>query len=248
MESSWKPHTPIPVEQTWNIFIPLVGGKLISDMISKTPSFENADYLFNEEKIILELKEVETDFGNRTGVNRRFKELLERLLEVDPTWRPLLFGGSGHYPDWFYAEYLKALGKPVVRIIEKANSQIKATKHHFNIGDAQGVLLFVNDGFISLSPEIVYQIAIDALSRSYSSICCFVYITVNRYVDIPGSDLANLLWIPAYSPNASNELITFIQNLGSKWFDYLESTIGPFDKRKAIPDNKIFKGAKSIKI
>lgn len=99
-------------------------------------------------------------------------------------------------------------------------------------GAGQGVLLLVNDGFTSLGPDLVRAQVAELLVHSYSSIACFVYLTVNRYVEIAGSDEPKLLWVPAYSEHATPGLVEFVDNLGRQWFDYLETLAGPFTSRE----------------
>src|SRR3712207_2463861 len=57
----WKPHAPLPVEPTFDAFVRSVGGRLVSEMLPKSPDFENADYLFSEPKVIAELKQLDND-------------------------------------------------------------------------------------------------------------------------------------------------------------------------------------------
>lgn len=248
MESMWKPHEPLPVELTWDTFIKSIGGDKISEIVGSSPSFENADYWDENKKFILELKEIETEFSDSLDF-KRISPLLERLMKEDPEWRPFLFGGNNNYPEWFHFEHIRLFRDPIARIIKKANRQIRSTKENLSLIDAQGILLFVNDGFTSLSPDIVRLVAGDILTQAYSSIDCFIYLTVNRYVEVVGSDIAHLVWIPSYSEKADDNLQNFVNDLGRKWFDYLEALIGPWDNDKEdreieIPD--IFKGSRSI--
>jgi hypothetical protein len=51
----------------------------------------------------------------------------------------------------------------------------------------------------------------------------------NHFVEIPSSPYALLLWAPMYSPRASDDLVTFVNDLGRKWRAYAESIAGPYD-------------------
>ena len=98
------------------------------------------------------------------------------------------------------------------------------------------MVVFANDGFTTLEPHFVRLLACDLLADSYSSIDCFLYITVNRYVEVPGSDVPRLLWMPFYSDRAPDALVQFVDDLGRKWYDFLETKIGPFTlPREEIP-------------
>lgn len=56
------PHDAIPVEESMDSFIKEQSGIRISEMFKKTPVFSNADYWFEREKIVIELKEIKTEF------------------------------------------------------------------------------------------------------------------------------------------------------------------------------------------
>lgn len=244
---TWNgPNAPIHIEQTWDTFVNQWGGRKVSDLLPKSPSFDNADYIFCEQGIVAELKELQTELTQSDGYQNKFENLMQRLITENPSWRPLLLGGDGLYPSWFSLEYVRLFRPPITRIIKKANRQLRETKEHFRIKSPTGILLFVNDGFTSLAPEFVMMIASDALVHSYRSIDCFVYITVNSYVDVPGSDLANLMWAPLYSDRASDDLVEFVNMLGRDWFNYLEKIIGPFDGRQEIESAEALRGSKVI--
>jgi hypothetical protein len=225
------PHEPIPIEGTWRAFVREIGGTVVEDVIPEPRNFENADFLFATAGAVIELKEIETEFSNAPGFLQRFDILMNRLVKEDPNWRPLLFGGTGNYPTWFYPEFIRIFRPPISRILKKANRQIRETKIHFNIQKPSGILLFANDGFTAIGPNPICALASEMLMHSYSSIDCFVYLTVNRYIEFPDSEVPRLLWAPTYSNRAPDSTVKFIDDLGRKWFDYLERVIGPFTDR-----------------
>ena len=209
---------------------------MVEDLLPEPRSFENADFLFPSVSIVAELKEVETEFDRAPAFDEGFSNLLQRVVDEDPSWRPLLLGGSGKYPEWFASEFIRLFRPALSRILKKANRQIRATKEHFKITARTGILIFVNDGFTGLEPHFVRALVSDLLTTSYSSIDCFLYITLNRYVEVAGSDIPRLLWMPSYSERAPDSLVLFVDDLGRKWFDFLESKIGPFSiPREEVP-------------
>lgn len=240
------PHDPLPVEETWHQFIRSTNGKVVSDLLPPSPSFDNADYLFVDEKVVAELKEIQTEFLSTEASHKGFEELLERLVREDPKWRPTLFGGNGKYPPWFHTEFVKLARPPISRVIKKANRQLRETKKHFGISTATGVLLLVNDGFTGLAPDLVHALTCDLLVHSYSSIDCFVYLNVNRYVEIAGSNEPKLIWHPTYSNRADDSLTEFIDALGRRWFDFLEPQIGFTSSRIETQDRSILRKSKAI--
>lgn len=241
------PHNPLPVEETLNQFIDYTGGKIVSRILPKSPTFENADYVYTQEQVVLELKEIETEFADTETFKNKYIKIIERLLDEDPNWRPSLLGGISSFPQWFFNEFIRLVRPNISRILKKANRQLRDTKNYFGFKKPYGVLIFVNDGFTGMTPDLVYALASDLLSTSYSSIDCFLYLTVNRYVEIQNSNVPRLVWWPIYSNRTNNFLVEFINNLGRKWFEYLEPKIGPFTKKDEISTNgNIIRGSKSI--
>jgi hypothetical protein len=241
-----SPLDPLPVEGTWDEFVSSVGGRRVGEGLSKSPDFDNADYVFESARTVLELKEVETEFLRSEAARRSFDDLFTRLSSEDPTWRPLLFGGDGKYPSWFHHEFVRLARPAILRILKKANRQIRETKEHLGFSEPHGVLVFVNDGFTGLAPDIVHALACDALMHSYSSIDCFLYLTINRYVEVANSNEPKLVWNPSYSDRASDRLVDFIDDLGRKWFTFLQSKIGAFTSRYEGEDRSVLQGSMAI--
>ncbi|WP_312271553.1 hypothetical protein [Pseudomonas sp.] len=222
------PHTALSVESTWREFVCHSGNIVVEQVIPNPRTFENADFLFQEKGVVAELKEVATEFGSSAAFIAGFDGLMSKVIAENPHWKPALLGGNAPLPNWFNREFVRLFRPPISRILKKANRQIRETKLHFEIEAPTGVLLFVNDGFTALGPEPVRALAASLLQNSYSSIDCFVYLTVNRYIAFPGSDIPRLVWAPVYSDRAPEWLVDFINSLGSSWFTFLESKIGPF--------------------
>jgi hypothetical protein len=198
---------------------------------------------------VVELKEVATEFASSTSFSVGFDRLMSRVITENPSWRPALFGGTEPMPEWFHSDFARLFRPPISRILKKANRQIRETKAHFDVRDPTGTLLFVNDGFTTLGPEPVRALASDLLVNSYSSIDCLIYLTVNRYVEIMGSDVPRLVWAPVYSDRAPDRLIDFVNSLGSAWYSFLEHKIGPFTTPKiSASDGDLLRGAQAIVI
>lgn len=240
------PHEPIHVEDAWRDFVRSIGGTVVEDVIPEPRTFENADFAFLSKSIVAELKEIETEFSSTAAFEKGFSLLMRRLFAENPDWRPALFGGDDDYPEWFHSDFVRIFRPPLQRILKKANKQICETKEHFEINLPSGTLLLVNDGFTSISPALVRGLAGDILTHSFSSIDCCIYLTVNRYVAIGGSDEPKLLWAPMYSDRASDELVEFINALGRQWFDFLELRVGPFTSRTETENSDLLQGSESI--
>lgn len=222
------PHTPLDVESTWREFVSSSGDTVIEQIVPNPRTFENADFLFREKGVVAELKEVATEFGSSAAFRANFSGLMSKVVAENPNWHPALFGGKEPMPNWFHREFARLFRPPISRILKKANRQLRDTKEHFGIKEPTGILLFVNDGFTALGPEPIRALVASLLQHSYSSIDSFVYLTVNRYVALPDSDVPRLIWSPVYSNRAPAWLADFVNSLGNSWFIFLENKIGPF--------------------
>ena len=155
-------------------------------------------------------------------------------------------GGDGKYPTWFQNEFIRLARPPISRIIKKANIQLRETKKYFNIKAPKGIFLFVNDGFTGLAPSIVNAIACNLLVHSYYSVDCFIYLNVNRYIEISGSNEPKLIWQPSYSVRENDDLVGFVDDLGQRWFDFLEQEIGQFTSRIETPSRAVVQNSRAI--
>lgn len=229
------PHDPIPVEKAWREFIRTLGGKLVEDLVPPPRNFHNADFLFRGVEVVAELKEIQSEFSDHASFQNAFDSLMKRVLDEDPSWKPSLFGGTTGLPSWFDRELVRLFRDPISRILKRANRQLRETKSHFGIASPTGLLLLVNDGFTSLWPDHIRWLVADLLVQSYSSIDCVVYLTVNTYVEYAKNETPGLMWAPLYSDRAPESLVGFVDDLGRRWFDYMEQAIGPSSVREEIP-------------
>jgi hypothetical protein len=244
IEGFWEgaPDLELGVEQSWDEFVESQGGERVDKHVGKSPSFDNADYIFQKDKIVIELKEIQTEFANKPAFREKFFGLTKDLIAKEPDFFPF----RNPLPGWFAREYIKIFRPPLSRILKKANKQIRETKRHFNIETPTGIAVFANEGFVSLGPEEIVLLASEILVNSYSSIDCFIYITVNRYVEVRGSNEPKLIWVSVYSDRVHDKIYNFVNSLGEKWGDYLEKKLGPFTSRIQTDDDSFLRRATAI--
>lgn len=70
--------------------------------------------------------------------------------------------------------------------------------------------------------------------------------TLNRYVELDGSNEPKLIWVPSYSERVDDSFVDFIDNLGCDWFDFLEKKIGGFTSRHEDSDRGILLNSNAI--
>ena len=205
-------------ELHWNEFILTAGGEPAAQH-NKRQGVKNADYMFPAARVIAELKVLETEFAHTRETLEKVDALAEKYPGVHPDDRtkPLR------------RELLLLIRKPLQRIINNANRQIKDTKRELGLHDWKGIIICVNDGFRSFPPELVRGLLAHILSKtSYTNTDALIYQT-NHFIELPDSPYAHLLWAPMYSDSADNDLVDFVNDLGRKWNAYTQTKIGPFD-------------------
>lgn len=247
----WQDAPPeaVAVEPLWQEFVRSFGGLVVHDMVAEPRGFQNADFAFLDQGVIAELKEIQTEFSSTAAFRCGFKTLMQRLVTEQPESRSTFFGGDGKVPAWFMPELVRLCRPSLSRILKKANRQLRETKIHFGVNSETGVLLLVNDGFTSISPEFVRAQVSELLLHSYSSISCCVYLTVNRYIEFPGDREPKLLWATAYSDTAPDSLVSFVDDLGRGWFDFLEEKVGLFTSRSEVQSSaEVLQGTCAIRL
>lgn len=218
-------------EETFNAFVERVGGQRI-DTLHSNLDFPNADFIFPGDKVIIELKTLETEVQNTDQfrekmliVNLKLRARYKKTpLSLDPEV-------SAHY----LTAFIELFRAPLARIIKKANSQIKSTKQNLDYTDHQGILLLINDGLRELPPRLMLATLGRILNGSSSSIRAMIYLT-NHYLVIPGDEYGRVLWAPLYADAEGDGLVDFVNRLGEQWFDYCENLGEPSDDRQAGPN------------
>lgn len=235
MEWINKPDHNLDIEENWQEFIRSKDAKVLSDDFGTSAQFSNADFWFEAEQIVIELKEIQTEFLDK------HKNKIEELIQKEITNNNLSFNDAvnANFSDTFLSEYVRLVRPAISRILKKANRQIRETKQYLKQPDARGLVVIVNDGFTAFSFKIVASLIANILQASYSSIDGFILMTVNSYVALDNSNIPAQMWMPCYKPDIEKtSLPEFVNELGRNWGDFLEEKLGAFDYREEL-DNDI---------
>ena len=228
----FEPHNFLPIEATIDEFVIDSGGKLVSELVGGTPPFQNADYIFETQEILVELKVFSTDWPQQFAFGQQMSDLWLRH-EIAVNLCSAHLEGRLPMPREVRRDFLRLLRKPVKRILEKANRQLRETRVNLKLEQYLGLLFMVTDGLPTVAPEYLRALVSNILLHDYSEIKCFVMLTINEYVGHPGDDYARLLWVPTYHPSATDNLSEKVNVLGKKWFEFLGEKIGGWDTRSS---------------
>lgn len=192
----------------------------------------NADYLFPKDDVIIELKILQTDFvaAQKKKLDKARKEAITKIHITGS----MILGTDKVYPKELYDAEFAVLRDALQRITKSANKQIKSSKITLNRVNAKGVVLFLTDGFYSVSPHMMIELLQEPLKRQYTAIDAIVVFSFRRKVTIilDGQPYDYFIFEPRYRSNDSIPFTTFIDRLGSQWFEYLERLSGKnFNRR-----------------
>lgn len=214
-EPDWATTRGIADEKHWVQFIPRVGGELVAPHI-KRQGVKNADFMFSDARVVLELKVVVTELAHS-------EQMLARVEAL-----------SVQFPDGFSdprleRELFSILRAPIKRILKTANRQIRETKQELGLVGWRGLIVLVNDGFRGAPPDLVMDLVNDVMANeSYSSCDGLIYQT-NHLVELRDNPYANWLWVPMYNPRKSNDFVEFVNYIGRAWRAFHEEIGGPFE-------------------
>jgi hypothetical protein len=218
------------VEQAFSMYVKSIGGELVSELLPKSPTFENADFLFRKretEPVIAELKCLTKDLlkeGYQEKLEKLFEDWINRRL-VPPFHGRFVFK-SEELPRKCQEELFRMLGRRVKKDVVDANRQIKETKKHFGLGHAKGLLLLANDGNYSLEFDVLLYLVDRALGRDCSGINSVICFTLNMRARMPGVERDGLFWVPANRTGIPSVSSQFLDRLRDDWVKFHSQLIG----------------------
>lgn len=225
-------------------FIEFAGGSRITDILGLNVRTENADYFFRQENVVVELNILKTDFleTNRDKLQAARNELLKKI-KITPG---MILGTDKTYLREPFDAHFLILRDALQKITKKANKQIKNSKTLLNAPDARGIVIFLVDGFYSVSPMLSIELLHEPVSRQYSAVDAFIFLTFRRKVTIDRGDgpFDYFVFQPRYKPGFPESLPDFINRLGAQWFAYLQRLSGKrFNKHILSYNPRGFAGA-----
>jgi hypothetical protein len=206
-------------------FIYHAGGIKVKDLLTETPDFNNADYYFKADDVLVELKILQTEFAQTPEHLEKFEKMMldwlndGRLTEAQCT-------GQAPPPGDFIRAHMQMLREPIQRITNKANKQIKQTKEKLGLTTAKGIVLYLIDGFYQADPNLTITLIGDPLTRHMTSVDGYVVFSLRKKISIPDDSFDRFFWDPKYRNGDNVKLSEFVNRLGAAWFSYLQELSG----------------------
>lgn len=225
-------------------FIEFAGGARLTKILGASPQTDNADYFFQQDSVIMELKILKTDFWESNA--EKLEAVRNEFLRKNKITAGMILGTDKSYPwELFFAQF-KVLRDALQKITKKANKQIKSSKSLLNAPDARGVAMFLIDGFYSVSPFVIIESLHEPITRQFSAVDAIIIISFRRKVTLDLGDglFDYFIFEPRYKPNRPEWLSDFINQLGLQWFDYMQLLSGKrFSKQIFSHDSRNLAGA-----
>lgn len=209
-------------------FVSRVGGRRISEMAGNKNPKKNADYLFERQQVIAELKLLQAG-----SIVEAFQRKLTKLTR---RWQKegklIVFGramvSSSRLSPECREEMFSAMAEALQKhVVVAANAQIKSTKELLNLPDAKGLLWVASDGNEFLQPNTVWYLLHRILQKkksdgnpAYSSIHGLAYFSPRMLAQVKGIQEPVLLWISGYRQR-DPQLEACLSELSSEWPNYV---------------------------
>lgn len=237
-----QPPRDMDVEDTFNEFVEVIGGELISKIFANQAQRpNNADYFLHNREIIAELKCLEKDYSNDSEVGKKLIKLMERWKREGLLRPEHIRGRIFHTEDLAPEcgrEVVKIFKSPIQNAVKKANEQIKETKKYFEVPNSKGLLILVNDGNYSVAPNLMMPILGNLFKSSYTSIDSYIFFTLNMRAYARPIERQFLIWVHGSTRPSSNEVEPeFLSELRQKWFSFLGRKTGQ-KVSQILPENR----------
>lgn len=230
------------LEETFINFAKNIDGAESIDDIQLTPEqakAKRADFLFNYRKVICELKSLKKDMEDK----------VDNILlphQDRPEW-PVFYG------EWELSKVLNYMpdGKQINRnifdavtsaiegLIRDANKQIKMTKMTFNVPDAGGLLVILNDMVEILSPDVIAYKVWELLQKHtskggirFSEITVIWIVNQTHFTQLSHTlrGIPSIILVNNHIKDSAGVEV-FVNTLQAKWAAYNGLPIIEMDKR-----------------
>jgi hypothetical protein len=210
---------PIDIPTIFADFVESYGGEVCDRSGAKPqPQEQIADFVFRRQNVVAELKCLESDpYAPPDGTKR----LWDDLANVGMSGKEILDWalGRGRLSEDAVRHMATIFRRRIEKITRKAAKQVEATKQTYGMPSARGLILIANDNNYLFSYPQKLELISDVFARHFEDSCIqgFVFFTPNVPMRVPRSLREWHPWSTAYSKNADNSLVTFVDDLGHHW-------------------------------
>lgn len=215
-------------EELFDQCVRMAGGVRVKEIVGASPSFRNADYLFESDGVVGEHKSLQKDFLTDEATEEKICELYNKWFQEGKVG--LAYGRviirTDQLPSDCALELISLFKKRLRRRLAKANKQIALVKERLGYSDALGILFLSNEGNFTLDPAMTANLLYHSLKSDFSHIDHVILLSANLTVSVPGSSITHF---PFFSVRLTNRRMPpekFLNRLGICWNEVLRNATG----------------------
>jgi hypothetical protein len=204
------------------------GGVRATDIVGRAPPFKNADYYFEVEGVVAELKSLQKDFLTAVETERRMQLLFDKWVnegKVSPAYGHFMIR-TNELPEDCAEELLDVFRIPLERVLCDAERQILATKEALKRPDALGLLCLANDGNFALDPQMTVYLLKRCLEKGFPEIEHVILFSANLITNIKGVREDAYVFASIRFAGRRQITETFWDKLLLAWRAVLEKVVG----------------------
>ncbi len=227
LPSSARPE-PLPIEKTFDAFVVEFGGEKISELIENKAKMPlNADYLFESQNVIAELKTLEGIYSGPDAI----RQLTQAYIDAGCTGSDvmgLLFRGEP-VPGAAARLVQKRIRRSIEQRIKQARKQLRKSKAEFGNEDTKLLILIAMDQQPLFGHRTMLFNLAKIMGDNYADVHTdgVIYFNPNMPTKIGPDSMEYSGWYPFYrDDDVNDELSEFVNMLGNRWLKYYGRQIG----------------------
>jgi hypothetical protein len=222
------PDPHLDAEEIFDRVVDRAGGVRVDKYINEPIGWENADYYFERDAIVAELKEIVSDPAEDQQLTERISTIYNRYADRGEV--PVVYGSVpievSRLPLTCQREMLLPFKRRLEKHVKKAARQIKETKARLQKPDLGGLLVLVNEASTFFRPDIALYFLFHILKGQYSSIDHVVYCSINMLLVVPEEPSGARFWVDSPLAGRRDIPIEFTRRLGQTFLEVIDSEIG----------------------
>jgi hypothetical protein len=222
--------TTMTLKDRFDDFCRQYPGSVAIDSLDNPPKgVQKGDYLFEDDTVVCEVKCLEADMGKKLidtmkadGIDPALLPKGRHVIEDLYLALPKKKKGKNRYND-----LVKKVTSSVEKAIDDAANQIRDTKMHLVIANADGLLVILNEEVNIIGQPLVRErlgLAVkkkNAEGKPYhSEVSRILHIGETNAVGTPAGDMRVNIVLPNPHATANGDVDAFVKKLAAAWGDY----------------------------
>ncbi len=215
--------------------------RVLADVLPKSPNFHNADFLFDSEKIVAELKILTDDNTDSANNIAKRTELINQFYS-DGIIPSTIIDESNWYslPLSVQTRISDISTRSIAKAAQKANRQIRETREELGLNNYSGMLIIVNNGMRSISPAAIQLKLARLMEWHFSEIHHVIFFTSNLFIRLKEVERPVLVWLSMDCQKGRKIDERFAVNLHKLWMSMVSRKTGIPSNAKEITDMEDF--------